>query len=100
MQLSEMPEAIKRQADLVQQITEMRDSYLNQKKRQDIEIERIIQAANHKNELQRDIARFDLRDDTYKDLLSIIQKVEHNLAVAKIELQYLKDTFEVLKLEQ
>ena len=100
MQLSEMPEAIKRQADLVQQITEMRDSYLNQKKRQDIEIERIIQAANHKNELQRDIARFDLRDDTYKDLLSIIQKVEHNLAVAKIELQYFKDTFEVLKLEQ
>ena len=102
MTLSELPRAIKDQSVMIQQITEVRDCLLNQKKRMDIEIERKVQSLDSKlvkNENQRDIARFDFRSDAYNSLLDDLAKTEHELAVAKIHLQYLRDMFAVEKIE-
>jgi hypothetical protein len=102
MKLSELPQLIKEQALKVQELAEERDYFLTTKKEKDIEIERKVQSLDPKvikNENQREVARFDFRDEDYDGLLGAIIYVESELAKSKIELQYLRDEFAVAKIE-
>jgi hypothetical protein len=46
----------------------------------------------------KSIARCKLRDKAYENLLAAIVREESKLAAAKIELEYLKNEFEVSKI--
>jgi hypothetical protein len=102
MKLSELPQLIKERALEVQSLIEDREYLLTNKKELDIQIERQVQSLDpkvYKNENMRDIARFDLRNQEYRDVLLAIARIETALACTKIELQYLRDEFAVAKLE-
>lgn len=101
MNLTELPTLIKNQALEVQRISEQLEQSRYHKKLADIEIEKQVQALDKKvcsNEDKREIARYDLRDNAYNDLLAAIVREENKLAAAKIELEYLKNEFEVAKI--
>jgi hypothetical protein len=102
MKLSELPQLIKQQSLLVQELIDSRDYHLFIQKLEDVEIERKVQDLDPKlvkNEKQRDIARFDFRDEDYSIRLDNIAALESDIAKAKIELQYLRDLFAVEKIE-
>jgi hypothetical protein len=101
MNLTELPNLIKAQALEVQRISEQLEQSRYHKKLADIEIEKQGQSLDKKvcsNEDKREIARYDLRDNNYDALLSIIVREENKLAAAKVELEYLKNEFEVAKI--
>ena len=101
MNLTELPTLIKAQALEVQRLSEKLEQSRWHKKLADIEIEKQVQVLDKKvcsNENQRDIARYDLRDNAYNALLAAIVREESQLAAAKIELEYLKNEFEVAKI--
>jgi predicted mannosyl-3-phosphoglycerate phosphatase (HAD superfamily) len=101
MNLTELPKLIKAQALEVQRLSEQLEQSRWHKKLADIEIEKQVQTLDKKvcsNENQRDIARYDLRDAAYNSLLAAIVREESQLAAAKIELEYLKNEFEVAKI--
>jgi hypothetical protein len=101
MKLSELPKLIKNQALELQRISEQLEKSRYHKKLADIEIEEQVQGLDKKicsNEAQRDIARCKLRDKAYENLLAAIVREESKLAAAKIELEYLKNEFEVAKI--
>ncbi len=101
MNLTELPNLIKAQALEVQRISEQLEQSRYHKKLADIEIEKQVQSLDKKvcsNEDKREIARYDLRDNNYDALLSIIVREENKLAAAKVELEYLKNEFEVAKI--
>ena len=102
MKLSEFPDEIKHFSTKLQEEIQVRDILHSQKKEMDIEIERKVQSLDPKivkNENQRDIARFDFRDEAYANLLDVITQVESNAMQLKIHIQYLRDGFEVAKIE-
>jgi hypothetical protein len=102
MNLSEFPTLIKSQSLKIQSLVEIRDRLMDTKKEMDIEIERKVQALDpkvFKNETLRDIARFDHRTDQYNDLLIDIINVDSDIAVERIQFQYLRDEFSVAKIE-
>ncbi len=99
MKLEEFPGAIHEQTLAFQLAVEERDKLLDLKKEADIDIERKVQSLDSKlvkNENQREIFRFDFRDDGYRALLEEIANI---LADYKAELQFLRDSFAVAKLE-
>ena len=101
MDLTELPQLIKSQALEVERLSQELEQSRYHKKLADIEIERQVQALDKKvcsNEAQRDIARYDLRDGAYNNLLAAIVREENKLAAARIELEYLKNEFEVAKI--
>jgi hypothetical protein len=102
MKLTEFPDEIKHFSTKLQEEMEVRDTLYSQKKEKDIEIERRVQVLDPKvvkNENQRDIARFDFRDEDYANLIEVIAEVESNIAKLKIHIQFLRDKFAVAKLE-
>jgi hypothetical protein len=102
MKLSEFPEEINKFSLELQKEIEARDEFLNHKKAADITIEKIVQGLDKKvcsNDPQREIARFDLRDDYYESILGAISEAESSIAQLKIHIQFLRDSFTVAKLE-
>jgi hypothetical protein len=102
MKLSEFPEEINKFSLELQKEIEARDEFLGHKKAADIAIEKLVQSLDKKvcsNDTQREIARFDLRDDYYQSILSAISEADSNIAQLKIHIQFLRDSFTVAKLE-
>lgn len=102
MKLFEFPLVIKDVSLKLQNEIERRDEFLSHKKAADIAIDKIVQSLDKKvcaNDRDREIKRFELRDDYYQSVLDAIAGSESVIAVLKIELQYLRDSFAVSKLE-
>lgn len=102
MKLFEFPLVIKDVSLKLQNEIERRDEFLSHKKAADIAIDKIVQSLDKKvcaNDRDREIKRFELRDDYYQSVLDAIADSESVIALLKIELQYLRDAFSVAKIE-